>query len=464
MENVILKNLLTDDEYFGKVYSSLKPIHFTNIENTEIFNSIQKYISKYDIKPNIKELGLFIKNSSKLPESLVTKVISRYKQIMTDQPVQNKEFLLDETERYIQKIELSEAIFKSADIISADEPFEQVIGMVEDALSISFDSDVGLVYNTSAEDRFDYYTQKMIGLPIGIPSVDRALGSGLRSKTLNIAVAPSHGGKSALLVSIASNVRLRGKNVLFVSLEMTEFEIAKRIDANLLGINSNDFANVNKDEYINKIEKINDMPGGIVIKEYPAGTFNTIKLRSLLADLENEKNFIPEIIVIDYIGLMASSRVTLAQSGGSYAYFKAIAEELHGFGKKEDKVMVSAAQLNRGSYDNLDAGLDSIADSLGVIQTADTVMAILSNGQLREMNQALIKFLKNRNTGSLTSHLVDVDFSMSRFIDMEDDSPNINNVNSNAQTQIGVPELAQAINTSLSNRTAPTAQNTLNFN
>ena len=117
---------------------------------------------------------------------------------------------------------------------------------------------------------------------------------------------------------------------------------------------------------------------------------------------------------------MSSTRVNLGTAGG-YTFYKSIAEELHGFSKKEDLIVVTAAQLNRGAYDNLDSGLDSIADSLGVIQTADIVMAILSNEQLRSMNQSMIKFLKNRYTGQLNSHLVETDFSTVRFLDLDED-------------------------------------------
>ena len=108
---------------------------------------------------------------------------------------------------------------------------------------------------------------------------------------------------------------------------------------------------------------------------------------------------------------------------GGYSFYKSIAEELHGFSKKEDVAILTAAQLNRGAYDNLESGLDSIADSLGVIQTAENVIALLSNGQLRDQNQSLVKFLKNRNTGNLSSHLVGVDFSTVRFTDLDDGMP-----------------------------------------
>ena len=423
MTEVILKNLITNGDYFATVYQHVKPEHFETSEQIEIYNALHDYVKKYDAQPNIKELGLFIKNTAKLSDSQRADVIAEYKSVMTEPDVSNEEFLIEETEKYIQKMELSEAIFKSAEIIEKDEPFESVIGMVENALSVTFDTDTGMNYGLSAEERFAYYTQTITGFKLGIRSVDTALGGGLRRKTLNVAVAPSHGGKSALLVAAAAEQYLQKEDVLVVSLEMPEKEIARRIDANLLNVQANDLGKMKYDEYQSRLNEIDKNAGRIVIKDYSAGTFSVLSLKALLSELKSTDGFDPSVIIIDYIGLMASSRVSMSQAGGSYAYFKAIAEELHGFGKKYDKAMFTAAQLNRSAYDNLDSGLDSIADSLGVIQTADVVIAILSNGQLREYNQSLLKFLKNRNTGKLTSHLVEVDFGTTRYTDLDDASP-----------------------------------------
>lgn len=434
MEESILKYLLQDNDYYGKVYPHLKKSHFHSMENAEVFGALHDYVIKYDQKPNVKELGMFIKNSPKLSDAIRPKVIEAYKAAMLDAPIENPQFLIDETEKYIQKIELSDAIFKSAELIENNLPFEGVIGMVENALSITFDTDVGLRYDQSTQDRFEYYTQKIQGIPTGIISVDQALGSGYRKKTLNLTVAPSHGGKSALLVADAANFLLQKQNVLFVSLEMTEYEIARRIDANLLNHPANDLGALGYEEYNRRLNEIHKDAGKLVIKEYSAGTFNTIKLKSLMNDLYAQDGFVPDAIVIDYIGLMASSRMNMAQAGGTYAYYKLVAEELHGFAKKEDLIMLTAAQLNRGAYDNIDSGLDSIADSLGVIQTADTVLAILSNGQLREYKQALLKFLKNRNTGRLSSHLVEAHFDTMRFLDLDEEAQQIDKISNNVQT------------------------------
>jgi len=436
MENVILKNLLVDGDYFAKVFTHLKPEHFSNLENTEIFKALREYQKKYEEAPNIKELGLFIKNSGSVSDTVKDKVIQQYKNVMLEPPVENKDFLLDQTEKYIQKEELSEAIFKSADLIANDEPFEPIIGMIEKALGVSFDSDTGMNFGeeSSLEERYAYYTQRISGLSLGLRSVDEALGSGLRTKTLNLVVAPSHGGKTALLMSAASTAYLLKKNVLFISLEMTDMEIARRIDANLLNYPANDLGKLDKKEFERKLQEISKISGKLVIKDYPAGTFNVLLLKSLLGELKSKDGFVPDLICIDYIGLMSSVRTTIGSAGG-YAFYKSIAEELHGFSKKEDTIIFTAAQLNRGAYDNLESGLDSIADSLGVIQTADNVIALLSNAQLREMNQSLIKFLKNRNTGRLSSHLVEVDFSTVRFTDLADED-NLDTAVANINTSV----------------------------
>jgi len=380
MEEVILKNLITDRDYFSKVFPHLKTSHFDMIENSEIFKSLYEYNSEYDSAPNIKELGLFIKNSNTVAESMKEDVISQYKEVMLEPPVENKDFLISQTEKYIQKEELSSAIFASADLIENDEPFEPIIGLIENALSVSFDYDVGLNFGAtnSSNDRYDYYTERISGLSIGLPSVDKALGSGMRSKTLNLIVSPSHGGKSALLMSATAEAYLKKKNVLFISLEMTELEISRRIDANLLNHPANDLGNLNRKEFNTRLNEITNLAGNLIIKDYSAGTFSVLTLKALLNELKTQEDFTPDLICIDYIGLMNSTRTTIGQTG-SYGFFKSIAEELHGFSKTEDTIILTAAQLNRGAFNSLESGLDSVADSLGVIQTADNVIALLSN-------------------------------------------------------------------------------------
>lgn len=347
MENIILKNLIENNDYFGKVYPHMKSTHFKTLENSELFKIVQEYVIKYDAKPSFKEMSLIIKQSNTIQDSMKPSVIEQFKVIVRDSPIENYDFLLQETEKYIQKIELVDAIYESANIIETDQPFEGVLGCVEKALAVTFDYDTGMQYNGSAEDRYEYYHSNEETVGTGTKTIDKELNGGFSKKSLNVIVAPSHGGKSAYGVSVAAAMLLQKKDVLFLTLEMPEYEIGKRIDSNLLNHPANDLWKLSKDEYIGKMKKMEPNIGRFVIKEYPAGEMSVLKMKALMNELETEDGFKPDAVVIDYLTLMASSRVTLAQAGGNYQYYKAIAEELHGFCKKEDMPVVTFGQLNR---------------------------------------------------------------------------------------------------------------------
>jgi replicative DNA helicase len=431
MQEIILRNLLDNSEYYRTVLPFLTSKHFQSIEAQELFKAIKDFSTEYGKAPNKKELGLILKNSTSLNDKVKDSVISFYKQVLTDDKVENNDFLLNETEKYVQRVEMTDAILKSADMIQKGESqFERILGFVSDALKIRFDTDVGLNYNESLEHRLEYYHKKNIGLTSGMETIDKILGGGFKPKTLNVLGAPSHVGKSMGLISIASALALKKKKVLFLPLEMSEEEIGKRIDSNILDINSNEIKNIELDVFRQKFNSIKDYLGDMIIKEYPAGVLNTFKLESLLEDLIVNKGFVPDIIVIDYLTLMSSARLTIAQAGGGYAFYKAIAEELHALSKKYNVPVLTAAQLNRSAYGNKEAGLETIADSLGIVQTADVFIAMITDDVLKENGRMYWKFLKNRNTGILKSQMVGIDYTRARFFDVEEDMEAAKTINS----------------------------------
>lgn len=461
MQDIILRNLMDDREFYQTVYPHLTENHFSTIEAQEIFKTIKSYTADFGTQPKKKELGLMIKNNAKTNEKVKESTINYFKHILTDDKVENKDFLIAETEKYIQKVEMTTAILKSADIIKKDGNFEQVLGFVSDALKIKFDKDIGMSYKNSLEHRLEYYHMKNSGITCGLESIDKILGGGFKPKTLNVFGAPSHTGKSMALISVSCALALQKKKVLFIPLEMSEEEIAKRMDSNILDIDSNELKDVDLDVFRAKFDQVKDLLGDTIIKEYPAGMMSTFKLEALLDTLALEDGFIPDVIVIDYLTLMASSRVTMAQAGGGYAYYKAIAEELHGLAKKYNIPVITAAQLNRSAYGNKDAGMESIADSLGIVQTADVFIAMITDDVLKENNRMYWKFLKNRNTGMLKSQLVGIHFSKARFFDIDEAGEVASNIQSNFNTPTS-PNLDMLQN--LSQDTAKFDVSVLNFN
>lgn len=427
MEETVLQSLMNNKQYFSKAYTHLDSDLFQSPENSVIFDTIHEYVKNHSVQPNMKEIGLTIKESNKIAKALKLSALERFKEIAKDAPIDNLDFMLQKTETWVQKQKLTKSIFTAADIIQSDGAFEPIVGMVTDALNVSFDTNTGMSYQNTVDERAEYYHRKIQGLSTGIPSMDKALGGGYMKKTLNLISAPSHGGKSALLACVSANMILRGNNILYITLEMSEEETAKRIDANILDIDINEFQNTPIDTITSKFNKVKSQLGELVIKEYPAGSFNTLHLEGLMNELA-AKEFVPDAVMIDYLGLMASSRTTLATSGGSYMYIKQIAEECHGFSKKFDLPVVSAAQLNRSAFGNTEVGMESISESIGLAATADTMIAMIATEQMRELNQVTIKFLKNRNTGMLDSIMLESDYPKMRYTDYNGDEAELRTI------------------------------------
>jgi hypothetical protein len=196
---------------------------------------------------------------------------------------------------------------------------------------------------------------------------------------------------------VAAATLMQGKNVLYITLEMAEEKIAERIDANLMNITMDDMHDLPRHMYENKFEKIQKKTQGkLIVKEYPTASAHTGHFRSLLNELNLKKDFMPDLVFIDYLNICASSRFRAGANVNSYTYIKAIAEELRGLAVEYDLPIVSATQTTRTGFVSTDIGLEDTSESCGLPATADFMFALISSEELEQLNQMLVKQLKNR--------------------------------------------------------------------
>ena len=134
-------------------------------------------------------------------------------------------------------------------------------------------------------------------------------------------------GKSLFMCHVALYALVQGRNVLYITMEMAEERIAERIDGNLLNIPIDQLENMSKDMFATKVRDVQmKTEGKLVIKEYPTGQAHTNHFRALLNELKLKKNFIPEMIFVDYLNICASSRMKgMGGAINSYSYIKSIA-------------------------------------------------------------------------------------------------------------------------------------------
>ena len=230
-------------------------------------------------------------------------------------------------------------------------------------------------------------------------SFNRITKGGLPIKTLNIILAGTGVGKSLVMCHMAAACLSAGLNVLYITLEMAEERIAERIDANLLNVDINELMNIPKADYERKVEALKSKTNGkLIIKEYPTASASTLHFKGLINELRLKRNFNADIIFVDYLNICTSARLKHGANVNSYSYIKAIAEELRGLAVENEVPIVSATQTTRSGYTNTDVGLEDTSESFGLPATADMMFALISTEELEQLNQMMVKQLKNRYT------------------------------------------------------------------
>lgn len=396
LETTIIHNLILSDQYARKVLPFIKDEYFDTTHKI-LFQLIQKYFQKYNQVPSPKALEIELSNVDSLNEKTFNEATEVLSNISTAEKL---EWLLDNTEKFCQDKAVYNAIMQSIQILD-DKTGKASKGSIPDvlskALAVSFDTHVGHDFLENSEQRFKFYHDKQERIPFDIELLNKITKGGIPRKTLNIIMAGTGVGKSLAMCHMASYNLMRGYNVLYITLEMSEERIAERIDANLLDVAIDQLENIPKEVYDKKIERlVSKSTGKLIIKEYPTASAHSGNFRHLISELKTKKNFVPDIIYIDYINICASSRVKMGSNFNSYMFVKMIAEELRGLAVECDVPIVSATQMNRTGFSDSDAGLESTSESFGLPMTADLFIALIITEELEHLGQILCKQLKNR--------------------------------------------------------------------
>nr|DAP73201.1 MAG TPA: DnaB-like replicative helicase [Caudoviricetes sp.] len=414
IENAILKQLINDPIYFNKVHSLLNDNKVFDSTNQIIYNIINEFYGSYNKAPNLTEIALKLKDIPNKEQRV--KLAEQLKEIRDSENI-NKDFILDETVKYVKDQVFTEAMMIGADFIDTKKESLKIKAreLMEKAAKISIDQDVGLDYN-DIEKRIDYYQNPAKGLLYKrFHELNKRLGGGYLPGTLNLFLAAAGVGKSLIMSTSITDFIQQGKNVLLVSMEMSDFEFVKRIDADNLDLPINDLKNIPREVILDKFYKSKDSLGKLYTKQYPAGTFSSSMLEALLDMYENQENIKFDVVFLDYVGIMKSDRVS--PSIGLYLYIKAINEEVRAVAVKRNITIISASQLNRGSVNSTEGGNEKISDSMGTAMTADFLLFVMQTEEMKTRNEFLFKVTKNRYTGITDHFIMNVDYSKMRIKD-----------------------------------------------
>ena len=337
------------------------------------------------------------------------------------------DYLINETEKWCKDRAVYLAIMDSIGIIDGKDP-EKSEGAIPEilstALGVSFDQAIGHDYIDDSSARFDFYNKTEERIPWDLDYFNKITKGGIPNKTLNVCLAGTGVGKSLFMCHNAASVLQQGKNVLYITMEMAEERIAERIDANLMDLPIQQLESLPKDVFSEKIQKIaKGTIGKLLIKEYPTGAAHSGHFRALLNELKLKKKFAPDIIYIDYLNICSSSRMkAMGGSINSYTYIKAIAEELRGLAIEFNLPIMTATQTTRSGFSNTDVGLEDTSESFGLPATADLMFALIATEELDELNQVMVKQLKNRynDPTKFKRFVVGIDRARMKLYDVEE--------------------------------------------
>ena len=424
IEKLILSHLIYSEDFTRSVLPYVVPKYFEDTTERLIYEEIEKYVKRHNGLPTKEALLIEIDQKEGLHETMFDNATKYITDI--EQPEGGvTPWLLEQTEKFCQDRALYLAVVDSINILEGknDKLTKGALpDLLSEALSVSFDPNVGHDYTDDVEERYDFYHKKEERIEFDLDMFNKITKGGLPQKTLNICLAGTGVGKSLFMCHHASACLTQGKNVLYITLEMAEERIAERIDANLLDVSLDGLIDLPKSMYVKKVEKVKaKTTGKLIVKEYPTAAASTLHFKNLLQELNLKRNFKPDIIFVDYLNICCSARIKAGANVNTYTYVKAIAEELRGLAVEYNLPIVSATQTTRSGFTSTDLGLEDTSESFGLPATADFMFAIISTDELEEINQILVKQLKNRynDPTSNKKFIVGIDRAKMRLYDVE---------------------------------------------
>jgi len=421
LETTILSNLIFNEDYARKVIPFIKEEYFQDGIEKVIFKSIWQYADEYKSAATISALAIELQKATLNDEHYKTSL--EYLESLENDEV-GLEWLTDQTEQWCKDKAIYNAVLNSIHIIEGkdkEQTPDALPSLLTQALSVSFDKHIGHDYIEQSDDRYEFYNRSEEKIPFDLDFFNRITKGGMPNKTLNIAIAGTGVGKSLFMCHVAAATLMQGKNVLYITMEMAEEKIAERIDANLMNISMDDLHDLPKHMYESKFERVKKKTQGqLIVKEYPTASAHCGHFRSLFNELKLKKDFKPDLVFVDYINICASTRFRAGANVNSYTYIKAIAEEMRGLAVEYDLPIMSATQTTRTGFVSTDIGLEDTSESFGLPATADFMFALIQTEELEELNQMLVKQLKNRyaDPTSNKKFIIGVDRSRMKLYDV----------------------------------------------
>ena len=414
-ETVLMYKSLTDGTYLASIADFVNPDYFKNKAIASIFSIIKDFSENRNKLPTVTEIKSYLVSDEQ--KSSFKDLVQSFNDI--DKNLDHDE-LYDNTEQFLKEKAVYHTMLTVAeDVASGKVDTSDVLDKFEKSCNISLVTDLGLDLYSNIDTLIDDINSVERHLPSKWEWLDSNLGGGFleSGKSLYVFAGETNIGKSIFLGNIAHNIAKEGKNVLIVTLEMSELLYARRICTNVTKVPMKEL--VGNTPAIK--QAINEEKGKIFIKEFPPATITPNQLKGFIKKFK-EQGIELDAIVLDYLNLMHST-----MGNNSYERIKHVTEQVRAMSYLFNCPIISATQLNRAGFDTDNPDLATISESIGLAATADVICSIFQNEEDRELGIIRLGMMKNRYGPRGSTQAMRINYSTLSIeeaddIEFEDDS------------------------------------------
>jgi replicative DNA helicase len=369
-EELVLKSLVTNEEVIRLAIPHIKSDYFTDRATKAIFEAIDEYFRTRNILPHKNILLTEVVESDHVNDSNLEQTKEVIAKMYDDEKfIQDNKWVLSQIEKWCSERAMYLAIIKSIAVYDGSDKSlsaHAIPELMKEALSVTFQTHIGSDWSDDAEERFNRYDCPENKIPFDLETLNEITFGGVTRKTLSIILAGVHVGKTMSLIHLASGYARLGYNVLYLTLEMGEDEIMQRVDANMLKVSMHKIKLLGKDAFMNRMNFLRQKSyGRIKVVQYPTSMAHVGHFKTLISEYQMKMNWKPDVVIVDYVGIVASSRIKVGMTN-SHFYLKSVAEELRAMGIELDVVVWSAMQLTRGGMGSSDVEMTDIAECVSL--------------------------------------------------------------------------------------------------
>ena len=408
----VLSSLLTHKEFLVNIHDIISEEYFENQAQKWAIKEVLNYYDKYHTTPSLDILKVELQKVDNEVLQISIKEQLKLAFVSSDDDL---EYVQEEFTNFCKNQQLKKALMSSVDLLKAGD-FDGIRFIVDNALKAGQDKNIGHEYVKDIESRYRENSRETVPTPWD--KINGLLQGGLGNGDFGLIFGNPGGGKSWSLVALGGHAVRLGYNVLHYTLELGEEYVGKRYDAFFTKIP------VNKvDSHRDKVEElIPQLPGKLIIKEYPTGRASVSTIESHIAK-STSMGVKPDLVIIDYVDLLSSRKTNRERKDeidDIYTSTKGLARQL-------DIPIWSVSQVNRaGANDNVIQG-DKAAGSYDKIMITDFCMSLSRKKEDKVNNTGRFHLMKNRYGMDGITFGIEADTSIGHFTikneyDEEDES------------------------------------------